>query len=190
MWPLPQSMPATMKLYPVVSDSSPLIAFALIDRFSVLRALFSALWIPDAVYDEVVLAPGSVTNPGARPVEEAVNVGWIQRLAVHDQDAVQRQMGRLHRGEVEVVLGAVEYGIPVVLLDDRYARRLAAAYRLEYTETVGLLLLAKRRGMIEEVRPFLAHLRRSGFRMSASLYQEVLHSAQKLDSVKNHKESC
>ncbi len=56
---------------PVVSDSSPLIAFALIDRFPVLRALFPAMWIPDAVYDEVVLASGRVANPGSGPVEEA-----------------------------------------------------------------------------------------------------------------------
>jgi len=186
MWPLLPSMPATTMMSPVVSDSSPLIAFALIDRFPVLPALFSALWIPDAVYDEVVLASGRVTNPGAGPVEEAVNAGWIQRLTVHDQDAVQRQMGRLHRGEVEVVLGAVEYSIPAVLLDDRYARRLPAAYRLEYTGTVGLLLLAKRRGMIDEVRPLLTHLMRAGFRISASLYQEVLHSAQELESVEDH----
>ncbi len=171
---------------PVVSESSPLIAFALIDRFPVLRALFPVLWIPDAVYEEVVLASGGVANPGAGPVEEAVHSGWMQRLTVHDQDAVQREMGRLHRGEVEVVLGALEYRIPAVLLDDRYARRLAATYGLEYTGTVGLLLLAKRRGMIDAVRPLLTHLRREGFRMSASLFQDVLQSAQELESVEDH----
>ena len=182
MWPLLPSIRATTMRSPVVSDSSPLIAFALIDRFSVLRALFPTLWIPDAV----VLASGRVTNPGAGPVEEAVHSGWMQRLTVHDQDAVQRQMGRLHRGEVEVVWGALEYRIPAVLLDDRYARRLASAYGLEYTGPVGLLLLAKRRGMIDAVRPLLTHLMQEGFRMSASLYQAVLQSAQEIESVEDH----
>ena len=65
MWLLLPSIRATTMMSPVVSDSSPLIAFALIDRFSVLRALFPTLWIPDAVYDEVVLASGRATNPGA-----------------------------------------------------------------------------------------------------------------------------
>ena len=95
MWLLLPSIRATTMRSPVVSDSSPLIAFALIDRFSVLRALFPTLWIPDAV----VLASGRVTNPGAGSVEEAVHSGWMQRLTVHDQDAVQRQMGRLHWGK-------------------------------------------------------------------------------------------
>ncbi len=138
------------------------------------------------MYDEVVLASGRVTNPGAGSVEEAVRSGWMQRLTVHDQDAVQRQMGRLHRGEVEVVWGALEYRIPAVLLDDRYARRLASAYGLEYTGPVGLLLLAKRRGMIDAVRPLLTHLTREGFRMSVSLYQAVLQSAQEIESVEDH----
>lgn len=175
-------------MFPVVSDSSPLIAFSIIDRFPVLQALFPTLWIPDAVYDEVVLASGRIPNPGAGPVEEAVHAGWIQRLTVHDQDAIQRQMGRLHRGEVEVVLGAIEYRIPAVLLDDRYARRLAATYGLEFTGTVGLLLLAKRRGLIDAVRPLLTDLMREGFRMSASLYQKVLQSAQEMESGEDHQE--
>ena len=62
---------------------------------------------------------------------------------------------------------------------------LAAAYRLEYTGTVGLLLLAKRRGMIAEVRPLLTRLMRAGFRVSASLYQDVLHAAQETESVED-----
>ena len=46
--------------------------------------------------------------------------GCGRRLRARDQDAVQRQMGRLHRGEVEVVLGALDYRIPAILLDDRF----------------------------------------------------------------------
>ena len=98
MWPLSKRMPATMMMPLVVSDSSPLIAFALIDHLAMLRDLFPALWIPDAVYHEVGLAPGAVANPGARPVKEAVDAGWVQRLTVRDQDAVQRQMGRFASG--------------------------------------------------------------------------------------------
>ena len=165
---------------PAVSNSSPLIALALIDHLALLHDLFPVLWIPDAVYREVVLASGAVTNRGARQVEVALDTGWIQRLTVQDQEAVERLMGRLHRGEVEVVLGAVEYGIPAAVLDDRYARRLAATYRLEYTGTLGLLLLAKRRGLIAEVQPLLDRLMREGFRVSVSLYQNVLRAAQEV----------
>lgn len=63
---------------------------------------------------QVVLASRRATNPGTGP---GPSKRWLTpvglRLTVRDRDAVQRQMGRLHRGEVEV-LGAVETRQPVV----------------------------------------------------------------------------
>ena len=92
--------------------------------------------------------------------------------------SVDRLTGRLHRGEVEVVLGAVEQHIPAVILDDRYARGLAATYRLEYTGTLGILLLAKNRGLVERLRPLLDALAGEHFRVSEPLYVEILRAAR------------
>jgi predicted nucleic acid-binding protein len=44
-----------MKVFRVAADSSCLIGLAQIDLFRLLKELFSEVYIPDAVYDEVAI---------------------------------------------------------------------------------------------------------------------------------------
>lgn len=52
--------------------------------------------------------------------------------------------------------------------------------QLQTTGTLGLLLIAKDRGLISQVRPVLDELRRTNFHMSEALYREVLASANEV----------
>ena len=62
----------------------------------------------------------------------------------------------------------------LLVLDDRAARRYAIAVGLELTGTVGILLLAKERRLLDAVRPALDRLQRLRFRLSAATYRRVL----------------
>jgi len=68
---------------------------------------------------------------------------------------VEQLQGRLHRGEVEVIIGAKELGIQTVVIDDRSARNLAEALLFTTIGVIGILLLVKRTGKFTEVRPYL-----------------------------------
>ena len=61
----------------VVSSSGPLIAFAVIGQFDLLRQVYGSLSIPQAVYDEVVVQGAG--QPGAAEVQGA---NWIRVEAV------------------------------------------------------------------------------------------------------------
>ena len=61
----------------VVADSSFLIALALIDTLPLLSQIFSQVFIPDAVYEEVVIRGTGL--PGA---EEVAGAEWIKRVAI------------------------------------------------------------------------------------------------------------
>ena len=65
----------------------------------------------------------------------------------------------------------------LLLLDDRDARRYARALELEITGTLGLLLRAKERGILDAVRPVLDRLQALGFRLNARTRQMVLKRA-------------
>lgn len=52
---------------------------------------------------------------------------------------------------LEVIIGAKELGMEVVIIDEKSARRLADTFLLNSIGTVGLLLFAKRKEKIAEV---------------------------------------
>lgn len=68
----------------IVSNSTPLIGFASIQRFDLLKRLFGELYIPQAVYDEVVVAGGDACG-----VHEVRNATWIKTIGVKDRLAAE-----------------------------------------------------------------------------------------------------
>jgi predicted nucleic acid-binding protein len=65
----------------IVSNAGPLIALAKIERFELLRELFGKIYIPQAVYDEVVVI--GTGRAGANETEQAVG-DWIEVQEVKD----------------------------------------------------------------------------------------------------------
>ncbi|MFN3980957.1 MAG: DUF3368 domain-containing protein [Caldilinea sp.] len=143
-----------MKRETVVSNAGPLIYLSLLSRFFLLENLFSTVFIPDAVYQEVVLDGRG--QPGADEVRAAIASGWLVRSTVTEQIAVDALLEELHAGEAEAIVLSRELAIKRILLDDRAARSKAQLMGLTVTGTIGILLLAHRAAMIEDIRPDLA----------------------------------
>jgi len=152
----------------VVSDSSPLIAFSQIGRLELLRSLYAQLLIPQAVYDEVVSAEKS--RPGSAEVFAA---DWIKVQKVSDQTAVLLLREQLDQGESEAIVLALETKAEALLIDEARGRRIAQSRGLPHIGTVGVIVLAKRRGMIEAATALLDELSAVGFRMSPQLYRRA-----------------
>jgi len=71
----------------------------------------------------------------------------------------------------------LEHPGTVVVLDDALARRVAESLNLPFTGTLGLLLDAKKLGLIEAVRPHLDRLQALRFHLSAQARSNVLELA-------------
>lgn len=160
-----------MKRETVVSNGGPLIYLSLLNRFSLLENIFSTVFIPDAVYQEVVLDGRG--QPGADEVRAAIASGWLVRSTVTERIAVDALLEELHAGEAEAIVLSRELAIERVLLDDRAARSKAQLMGLTVTGTVGILLLAHRAAIIEDIRPDLDRLIESNFRISRRLYDQL-----------------
>ena len=156
----------------VVSDSSPLIHLSQIGRLNLLGKLFGELSIPHAVYHEVVLEGRE--RPGSREVREA---SWIKVVRVRNEYLKRILQLLLDEGEAEAIVLALEANASLVLLDDREARLQAKRLGLRVTGTLGILLRAKKLGLIENLREELNKLKETGFRISKSLEEEVLKAA-------------
>lgn len=77
----------------------------------------------------------------------------------------------------EAITLALERRADLVLLDERSGRRRAAALGLSYTGVVGVLLEARKRGLLKAVRPVLDELRALGFWLSEAVYERALEVA-------------
>ena len=155
-----------------ISNTSPIIGLSMIGQLELLWELFD-IYIPQEVYNEVVLE-SSDHAIGKFELRNAVAEGYIKIHQVQDQDFVSKAYGRLHRGELEVIVGAKELEISIVIIDEFSARNLAETLMLKPLGILGILKLAKAKGKIEEIKPFLDILVSKKFRISKKMINQVL----------------
>ena len=157
----------------VVSNTTPLIGLAVLQRFDLLRQLFGEIHIPQAVYSEAVVA-GRQVGGAKREVSTAT---WIHTVAVKDRLAVEVLLDELDLGEAETIILARELGAEWVLMDEKKGRRKLTQLGIPKIGTVGILLKAKQIGLLPVVQPELEKLRQQSFSISQAVIDTVLQQA-------------
>jgi predicted nucleic acid-binding protein len=160
----------------VISDTSPITNLAAIGQLDLLCQLYATVIIPVAVYNEMVSAGKTV--PGAVEVQ---TLSWIQTQTVVNTQSVinlQSSQDEIDLGEAEAIALALELKADLLLMDERRGRALAANYKLNIVGLLGVLLQAKRNGLISSVKPLMDQLiEEANFRVSQPLYITVLNAA-------------
>ncbi len=157
----------------VVSDTTPISELAKVGQLNILVELYGQVIIPQEVYDEL--------TTGNHP---AVNVvpflDWLEVYPVDDAQQIKTLQSKtgLHLGESAAMILAEQLNADQLLIDERAARRFALACKLPVIGTVGILVLAKQRGLLESVKDALDALIANGTRISNQLYQQALVLAQ------------
>lgn len=156
----------------VVSNSTILIGLSKIGKLDLLQKLFTKIVIPAEVFDEVV---GKGENkPGADDVK---NASWIETSSISDRIQVQLLMGSLDKGEAEAVVLAKEKGANLILLDEEKARKMAVLAGFKVMGVLGVLLLAKKLGIITAVKPYIQKLQQKKFRIGDKVVVRALREA-------------
>jgi predicted nucleic acid-binding protein len=156
----------------VLSDSSPLIALDAAGGFELVRELFGRIAVTALVRDEV-LAGGE--RAGALALSKALAERWI---GIQPVPARAPQFPALGPGEASTLAAALGASRKAyLLLDEERARREADARGLEFTGTLGVLIVAKRRRLISGLRPYLARLVQHGFHLTPELGRALLKEA-------------
>ena len=78
--------------------------------------------------------------------------GKIIIYKVKNADTVKALYGRLHFGELEVIVGAKELGIDFAIIDEHAARKMASEFLIDTIGVLGILSLAKTKGLINLVK--------------------------------------
>lgn len=166
----------------VVSNSSPLIWLARIDKLSLLRVLFREVIIPKKVYAETA----SGESPDSILIREAVEDGWIQVSEEETEDAQELvQVSGIHLGEAEAILLARRTGLNLII-DEREASATAQVFGVRPIGTVAVLLLALAtdRLTFSEFKDCLDLLISSGFWLTVDVYRKALEEAESMDKAR------
>lgn len=159
----------------VVSDTSPISNLAMIGQLELLQRLYAQIVIPEAVYQELLNA--GQTDPAALAVQ---SVNWIDVRPVNDSPLLQQLKLRLDIGEAEAIALAVEIEAIRLIVDERRGRQIASQLGLAVVGLLGVLLAAKRQGLISHVKPHLEALIAKGFWLRQEMYLEVLRLANEI----------
>lgn len=158
----------------IVSNTTPISNLLHIDKISVMSELFGAVYIPEAVANEVNVGFSSYEQ-----WQECVEGNQIIIQPISNTIFVKQLVPFLHQGEAEAICLSLEKKAKLCLIDDKDARTIAQLHNLPVTGTLGVFLKAKKTGLISSVKQLIDKLRAEHhFWITEDMYQKVLHIAE------------
>lgn len=142
----------------IISDTSCLIALSRIEKLDLLKDLFQEILITNDVYKEY---GGSLPD-------------WIIITEVKDKQKQKNIEKRLDKGEASSIALALEIDSAKLIIDEIKGRKIAQSFNIEIIGTIGILLLAGKKGLISDVASTILRLVNKGFRLSDNLIKMII----------------
>ncbi len=156
----------------IVSNAGPLISLCSINQLNLLKKLFGSIFIPGAVHREIVTHGEG--RPGSREVSEAE---WIKKRDVGENAMLGLMLDKLDAGESESIILASQLKADYIILDEKLARRKVGRIELPVIGTLGVLLMAKKAGHIQNVSTLLIELEKASFRVNKEVKSMIIKKA-------------
>jgi len=148
----------------VVVNASPLITLYSSQLIDLLPQLFDSILVPLAVWQEVTAYKSDIA---AKSLPQATWAIRIDSIEVHPAIAAWD----LGAGETEVLSYALSHSGCIAMIDDAAARRCAVSLDIPTLGAAGMIVLAKRRGLIPSVSEPIEALRNAGLWLANDLVQ-------------------
>ena len=157
----------------VVSDTSAIISLVRINQVNLLPLLFGKVIIPTAVKSELTNA--RFTDAERKTIESA---DWLFVKSITSEIDF---INDLDDGEREAISLAKELHADFLVIDEAPGRQEAKRLGLRTIGVLGILVLAKERGIIAMVKPQIDSLiQKSEFWVSEKLITHILKQANEL----------
>lgn len=153
----------------VIVNTTPLIALCHVGHLDILQKMYGEIMIPRAVYRELSQKEDSVCKK-----QVDCSLDWIHIEGIENQMAKTMFKTQLHDGEVEVMILAKEKNADIVIIDDANAKKHAKYLKLSVTGTLGVLIKAKKKGYIRELKPIIQEMIDKNIYISPKLMEYCL----------------
>jgi len=149
----------------IISDASPLIVLLKTNKLSILKELFQKIIIPEAVHKEIT----------AKEHEKTIfnKIEWIETRKIRNTDLTTLLEKLIDRGEAEAIVLAKELKA-TLLIDDAKARKYAKLLNINIIGTLGLLKIAKNRGLIPSAKKTIDGMLAEGYYIEDKLIKTLL----------------
>jgi predicted nucleic acid-binding protein len=84
---------------------------------------------------------------------------------------------QIDKGESSAIALALETPGSTVILDDYKARKIAEQLGVNFTGTIGVIIKAKLNDIIPSIKPILAKIKDTDFRLSVDIERQALNDA-------------
>ena len=145
----------------IISDTSCFIVLANIDELDLLQK----------VYGKIITTIEIATEYG-KPLPD-----WVEIGKVNDNYKQQLLEMQVDKGEASALALALETPDSTVILDDYRARKVAEKLKINYTGTIGVIIRAKINGILPSIKPLLAKIKQTDFRLTNEVEQQALKEA-------------
>ena len=156
----------------IVCNATPIISLSSINKLDILKELFHSIIIPEAVYNEIK----AKESFGYKEVES----DFIKVEQIKGRIYSELLFNQIDLGETETIILAKEIKADFVIIDDNMAYRIATNSGLNVTRTLSVLLRAKERGIIGEIKPILDEMILKGRWYSKRVYRDFLKRINEL----------
>lgn len=151
----------------VVSDTSPLSALLTIGKTGILTDLFGVVIVPPAVWSEL-----------SRYHDALSDYMFLKVQPLADRHGLEEMKRVLDEGEAEAILLAKEIHAEYLLIDETLGRNVAKLENVPFIGLMGVLLMAKEKGLIPALAPLLEDIEQNaGFFLSRKVKRQVLEAA-------------
>lgn len=157
----------------VISDTTPIISLLKANHLELLEKLYGNVLIPEAVYRELTENP--VYSKEAKTIK---TLNFLKMVSVENVKSVDvlRSVTGLDAGESEALIMYDEQKADLLLMDEHKGRSVAKQLNVRYIGTVGILLLAYDKELIQslDVKLCLDMMLANGIRLDKKLCNIVL----------------
>ncbi|MFE4108707.1 DUF3368 domain-containing protein [Almyronema epifaneia] len=157
----------------VVSNTSPLSNLGVINELGLLQQIYPKVIIPPIVQAELMRF--SEIQP---TISTLINSGWLEIQIPKNPQLISTLEQTLDPGESAAIALAIDLKADRLLIDERLGRDVATQYGLKIRGILGILVNAKKQGLIPATQPLLDRLvNEAGFRVNQALYERILQAS-------------
>lgn len=153
----------------IICDSSALIALASCQSLSLLEKLFDKVYVSRWVYNEIC----QIGKPFYLELKTYFS-DKIYEFSFNQKDDI---LSKLDIGEASAILLYQTLNADYLLIDEKKGRAICQQLNVNIVGSLGILLLAKQQGFINELKPLIVQLENSPVFFDKKLLQKVLEFA-------------